>query len=233
VWALLPVKRFATGKSRLSAVLTSQQRHELTCHMLSDVLSALRQAACIDTIVILSDEPGIAPILWATAAGRGGERLSHVERRRERYQGDVNRSLTAAIAEMPASADRILIIPADVPAVAPADIEALSCAHERLARRGTPSVVLVPAVADRGTNAVLTSRPLAIELQFGARHSLARHLESARRTGAAAQVLARPGLTRDIDRPDDLDWFAGGAFTGDTAAYLRRMQVQRMECAAS
>lgn len=232
MWALLPVKRFATGKSRLSAVLTSQQRSELTCHMLSDVLSALQRAACIDTIVILSDEPGIAPVLWATAARRGGEGHNNLERRRERCQGDVNRSLTAAIAEMPASVGRVLIVPADVPAISPADIEALSRAHERLTRAGTPGVVLVPAVADRGTNAVLTSRPLAIDLQFGVVHSLARHLESARRNGVTAQVVARPGLTRDIDRPDDLDWFAGEAFPGHTSMYLHHTLARRTGCEA-
>src|ERR1700731_1719358 len=112
MWVLLPVKRFAAGKSRLATVLSGTQRAELTCCMLQDVLSALRRSSSVKKVLVLSNESGIDDIL--SVAG--------VERLRESREGDLNWSLMAAAATLPLHAGRILFLPSDVPAVSPRDI---------------------------------------------------------------------------------------------------------------
>lgn len=203
MWALLPVKRFEAGKSRLAAVLSQKQRVELTCRMLADVLDALRYSRCVERIVVLSNEPGIDGVL----------RAAGVVRSPEAQQGDLNKSLMAAATGLPSSVERLLILPSDVPAVRAADIEALAKAH----REG---LVLCAATVDGGTNALLSSLPLPIPLQFGER-SLSRHLDYAWQHRVAAQVVLRPGLARDMDRPADLEWLADSTHSGRAAAYVR------------
>lgn len=201
MWALVPVKRLAASKSRLASVLSQSQRAELTCRMLEDVLHALRCAPSVKKIVVLSNEPCIDGA------------LAGVERYAEAEEGDVNRSLAAAITSMPLSTQRVLILPADIPGVRAEDIDALAKAHQE-------GVLVCPAVVDGGTNALLTSLPLPITLQFGER-SFARHLHAARLRGVVVQTMLRPALARDVDRPADLDWLRGIAHPGRAATYVR------------
>lgn len=214
MWALLPVKRLATGKSRLAAVLSNAYRTELMCRMLEDVLNALQRARCVERIIVLSNERGIDKIL----------RAAGVERRPEAEEGDLNRSLTAAVAGLPTSTGRVLILPADIPAVRAADIEALSQAHGA-------GIVLCPAAVDGGTNALLSSWPLVISLQFGTA-SLARHLADARSKGLAAELAWRHRLARDMDRPCDLEWLANSSCSGRAASYVRQLLPRPAELRA-
>jgi 2-phospho-L-lactate guanylyltransferase len=214
LWVLLPVKRFAAGKSRLAEVLVEAERIELTCRMLADVLETLRGTPCIQGIRVLSNESRIDGLLTA----------AQIERLPEAHEGNVNESLMVAAAALPPSARRVLILPADVPNVSTADIEALRNAH-------VEGVVLSPAKVDAGTNALMSSLPLPIPLQFGPA-SLTRHLESARRRGVPVRVISRLGLAHDIDRPDDLLWLANAAKFGAAGAYVRELLRRTAECEA-
>jgi len=205
VWVLLPVKRFASGKSRLAEALPEAERAELTCRMLADVLKVLRSTRCIEGIRVLSNELRIDPIL----------KTARAERSPEDHEGDLNKSLMAAAAALPSRACRVLVLPSDVPTVSPADIEVLSDAH-------IEGLVLSPATVDAGTNALLSSLPLPIPLQFGPA-SLTRHLESARRSRVPVRVVPRRGLARDIDRPADLLWLANTALPSTAGAYVRKL----------
>ena len=93
------------------------------------------------------------------------------------------------------------MIPADVPLITPADIELIVAAH-----RAAPSVTLVPASVDGGTNALACSPPGAVPICFGD-DSLRRHREAARACGIEPQILTLEHLAHDIDRPDDLATF--------------------------
>lgn len=209
MWALVPVKRLATSKSRLATVLSQAQRAELTYRMLEDVLHALRCAQRVKKIVVLSNEPDI------------GAALAGVECCPEVQEGDINRSLTTAIADLPETAGRVLILPADIPGVAAADIDALGETQQ-------DRVVLGPAIVDGGTNALLSPLPLAVPLCFGDR-SFACHLHAAQRRGVVVQAVLRPGLARDVDRPDDLVWLADPRQVGRAAAYVRSLSLESAE----
>jgi len=209
MWALVPVKRLAASKSRLASVLSQSERAELTCRMLEDVLHALRCAPSVKKIVVLSNERCIDGA------------LAGVERYPEAEEGDVNRSLAAAIESMPQSTQRVLILPADVPSVRADDIEALAKAHQE-------GVLVCPAVVDGGTNALLSSLPLPITLQFGER-SCARHVHAARVHGVAVQTMLRPALARDVDRPADLDWLTDVLHPGRATTYIRSLRGELAE----
>lgn len=93
-----------------------------------------------------------------------------------------------------AGVERLLILPADVPAVSRRDVAALFGCRED---------VVVASSRDGGTTAMLRSPPDAIETAFGP-DSARMHLEAAQTAGLKARH-ARPGsLQLDVDEYVDL-----------------------------
>jgi 2-phospho-L-lactate guanylyltransferase len=108
----------------------------------------------------------------------------------------------------------MLAIPADVPWITVADVEAIVLAH-----RTEPSVTLVPASKDGGTNALACSPSLAIPCRFG-EDSLREHREAARARGITAGLVRLERVGHDIDRPDDLADFLLRPSPTQSYAYL-------------
>jgi len=205
LWAVVPVKLFAHTKRRLMPVLSCDERTTLTRAMLKDVLSALMRASCLAGVIIVTGERSAA----AMARAAGAVVMNDGE----------NTGMNAAVAQ---GARRLaelrrsgmLAIPADVPWITAADVEAIALAH-----RAAPSVTLVPASRDAGTNALACSPPLAISCHFG-EHSLRKHREAARGEGITAGLLHLERVGHDIDRPDDLAEFLLRPSPTQSYAYL-------------
>lgn len=185
--AVLPVKRFANAKQRLAASLPADLRRSLAEAMVSDVLRALRRTKAIDEIVVVTAEP----IAGALATSQGAKVVGDPEER-----GHTEAALIG-IAAAPA-ADRVLLLPGDCPALAPADIEAVLGAAP-----GSPSVVVVPDRHGTGTNALVLTPPTAIRPAFGP-GSRARHDELAAEAGIRAVVASVDAFAMDVDTPEDL-----------------------------
>jgi len=211
MWALVPVKRFTVAKARLSAALPLPERVALTRLMLQDVLGVLSRAHCVERIVVLTNEPTIGDLPG----------LADTEIWPDRHEGNLNAGLAAAAAKFPAGCGRVLILPADVPAVDTTDVETLARIH----REG---IVLAPAVIDAGTNALLSVLPLPIEPQFGP-GSLAAHLAIANQRRVGARVFPCLSLARDIDRPEDLEWLAESRSRCLSCRHLRHVLRRRTE----
>ncbi len=94
-------------------------------------------------------------------------------------------------------ASTMLLLPADIPLVTKADIEAL------LAEHTCPGVSLAAAGSDGGTNALLVSPPTIIAPAFGD-NSCQRHIAHAREQGLQPAVVNSPGLNLDIDTAEDI-----------------------------
>lgn len=192
VWAVIPVKRFAAAKTRLSPVLDANERAELARLMFEDVIEAV--TACSDvlagTLVITID-----PEAAALARRRDAFVVGDVSER------GVNDALNRGLRYLEATADGVIVVPSDIPQIAgPALVESAAAIA-----RG-PAVALVRAVDDGGTN-LLACRPLgAIKPQFGPR-SFDQHHRAALQAGAAIHRLHLPELSLDIDRPEDLRQF--------------------------
>jgi 2-phospho-L-lactate guanylyltransferase len=120
---------------------------------------------------------------------------------------DLNAALHLAQASAEqAGAEALLIIPADVPLLTPADGVALvaALAAGRASVAGSQAAgVIVPSHDGSGTNALGITLPSPLPFQFGS-SSFAHHQESARRLGIHLHVHTSPTLALDIDTPADL-----------------------------
>ena len=188
VFAVIPVRPPGEGKSRLETVLDRSARAALTRLMFSRVLEAVLGAAVAGVIVVSRD----AAILRSAGAA-GAFALN---------EGDglgLNEALAAArSAAMARGADALLVLPADLPCLDTADVDALLSVGAAGAR-----VVIGPDAAGDGTNALLLRPPDALPFRFGIA-SFARHTEAARAAGIEPAVLRRPNLGFDVDTPGDL-----------------------------
>ena len=107
-----------------------------------------------------------------------------------------NEGLVHALARVPTPGG-VTFLAADLPAVTTADVEALLEA-------APPHGVAIARARDAGTNALVIVPPRLIVPSFGAPRSAAVHATLAAAAGAAAVVVDRPGLSLDLDTPEDL-----------------------------
>jgi 2-phospho-L-lactate guanylyltransferase len=57
LWAIIPIKPFSRGKSRLSCVLSDQERENLNHNLLNRSINCLKQVKEIDQIIVISHDP--------------------------------------------------------------------------------------------------------------------------------------------------------------------------------
>lgn len=205
LWAVVPVKWLSRTKRRLIPLLSSHERVALARAMLQDVLSALTRTSALAGVMVITGDVGAT----AMAHAAGAAVIADTE----------NAGTTAAVTVAAQHLDGMgregmLVIPADVPLITPADIEMILAAH-----RIAPSVTLVPASVDGGTNALACSPPSVVPFCFG-RDSFRRHREAARARGIEPETLRLERVGHDIDRPDDLATFLLRPSLTKTYAYL-------------
>lgn len=206
-WAVVPVKGAPSAKSRLAEGLSADERAALARHMAEDVLAALAAARGLDGIALL------APPAVAAQFGAGLRLLA------DDPAAGLNGNLDAAAATLAREgAGTLLVVHADLPLLAAADVEALLAAH-RAAAAGGPAVTLAPAAADGGTNGLAVSPPGALPGRFGP-DSARRHAEAARARGIRCTSVALPGFARDVDTVDDVAWLCATPGGGRTREYL-------------
>jgi 2-phospho-L-lactate guanylyltransferase len=191
IWAAVPVKEFAGAKQRLASLLTPEQRQTLAAAMLEDVLAALANAPLAGIMVNTVD-----PIAKELARHYGARVVT--EGARDGHTGAVMAMAHILGAE---GREGMLTVPGDIPRVTVAEIAAVI-----EARRPSPSVTIVPAHDERGSNAVLCSPPNVMQLRFGD-DSFVPHLAAARALGIEPTIVKLSGIGLDIDQPDDVRAF--------------------------
>ncbi|MFQ5894666.1 MAG: 2-phospho-L-lactate guanylyltransferase [Nitrospinota bacterium] len=187
--AVLPVRPLKEAKSRLAGLLSARERRALVRWMLERVLRALLEATAVDRVLVVSRD---AEVLEAVRSAGALTLL-------ERGEG-LNGALAAARRRAAQwGADSLLVIPADLPLLAPDDVDALVGAAEDGA-----AVVAAPCPVDGGTNALLLRPPGALPFAFG-EGSFERHRSLARKRGLTFATHHSPPLALDIDRAEDLE----------------------------
>lgn len=188
-WALIPVKPLRLAKSRLSQVLSPEERQMFAETMLRHVLSVVGDVPQIaGTLVISRDNHALA-----LAREYGAKTVQ------ETGSPELNTALmraTSIIASWRSSA--VLVLPADLPLIATEDVIGILDASE-----GLSSVVLATDRNKDGTNALLVSPPGLIDYAYG-EGSFKRHAMMARDAGATVSVYESPRLLQDIDLPEDI-----------------------------
>lgn len=190
VWAVVPVKAFARGKSRLGGVLADATRTAFARGLFDHVATTLKAAPSVRKIVVVTSDSLVA------------ERASHhglhvVE---DPPEPGLARVVDRGRAEAEArGAGATLVCMSDLPHLSVSEIEAVIEALREAA------VVVVPDLADAGTNVLATAPAFAMPSCFGNPDSFVRHLGTAARHGLVARTLRLPGLCFDVDGPEDLE----------------------------
>ncbi len=197
VWALVPVKRFDLGKSRLGEVLDEAARSELSRAMfdrvVGQVLGPLVAAGELAGALVVTDGEDVA----ARALTRGAEPLLSPGVGPQRKLGAV---VDEALAVLTArGADAALVIMGDLPALEADDVRALKALLEG------HDLVLAPDAAGTGTNALALRLPPPMPTRFPGGDSLADHVADAHAHGLHLVLCERPGLRFDVDQPQDYE----------------------------
>jgi 2-phospho-L-lactate guanylyltransferase len=188
VIAVVVARTGMTAKRRLSGELSPPERAQLALVMLDRVLTACDQAQ-LDGVILVTDTPAGAQL----GARHGARTLADAGE-------DLNAAVLAGLeAAAGAGADTVVVLPGDVPLVAPSDIRALVEAVGQAPR----ALAVAPDRAGIGTNALLLRPPLLIQPAFGP-GSCRRHIEAGQAAGAVTVEVHRTGLAVDIDTPADL-----------------------------
>ena len=110
--AIVPVKPFKEGKSRLNGVLTNDERYLLNLHSLKRTIRILSNLEDIDEIIVISRDPEVL------AYGRNEGAVTIMENN----QG-LNRALYQVNNTLDKSCDRVLVIPTDLPLLSMEDVQ--------------------------------------------------------------------------------------------------------------
>jgi 2-phospho-L-lactate/phosphoenolpyruvate guanylyltransferase len=190
--ALAPFKALDQAKSRLDSALGPTDRRALARWMAMRVVGALRESGVVDSIGVVSADPVLIrqwpddPLVAVVhATSRGLNRDLEAGRRWALRQG----------------ADALLVALGDLPLLTGAAV------REMVALAGLPAraqtVVIAPDRLQDGTNLLLMTPPDLMAFAYG-RHSLARHLNAARRVGVEPAIFRSEETGFDVDTPADL-----------------------------
>jgi 2-phospho-L-lactate guanylyltransferase len=191
IWAVVPVKSPAAAKQRLSPLLDRCERQRLAYAMVEDVLAACVDARRLAGIAVVTADAAVA----ALAEAAGALVIAEAQER------GTNAAVEAGIRAVSAVASGVVVLPADVPHVTAASIDAAA----RLGAR-PKALVLVPASRDNGTNLLACTPPDLIRPSFGP-GSFVRHRLLAERAGIEPLLPSLGALDLDLDRPEDLARF--------------------------
>ena len=186
--ALIAIKERSRCKTRLAEVLSPAARIDLVRAMLSSVLHAAQNAQTVHSVLVISPERDILPADIPVLADTGDS---------------LNNALMQAyrvVREF--GCHEIVVLPADLPEIMPADIDALVLAGR------TGGFAIAPDGPGVGTNALCLTSPAPFQFQFGP-DSQNLHLREAQRLGLNPRVVRLPGLELDVDSPTDLERMEG------------------------
>lgn len=187
MFALVPVKDPALGKSRLAAVLDGPARAALNLELTQRTFECCAAAFGPERTVVVTASASVA----ADAASRG---FAVVD---EPSPGDLNRALALASRHaIERGAEALLVVPVDLVRITAGALREVSRALD------TPGCVLVPDRHGTGTN-LLGLRPARADLfRFGGR-SLEAHRRAAEGAGLEVRVHTDAPLALDLDTPED------------------------------
>jgi 2-phospho-L-lactate guanylyltransferase len=186
--AIVPVKPFHEGKSRLMGVLTDEERYQLNLHCLKRTINILADLEDIDEIIVISRDPE------ALENARNLGARSLVEN-----NNGLNRALYQVNNTLDKTCDRILVVPTDLPLLSGQDIQKVMNLGQV-----KPAVVIVPDRRQKGTNALLVNPVGCIRYRFGS-CSAKKHTTEAQKRDIPVIITQIPGISLDLDQEEDLE----------------------------
>lgn len=192
VAAVIPVKPFVEGKSRLASILTDKQRATLNKNLYRHVLKTVIATAEINEVLVVSSDEEVLTL----AEEAGAHAILEGE------HSNLNAALEIARkAGMTLDATALLVVPADLVRLETSDLIAILSQAEKIDT--ARSIVIAPDASRDGTNALFLRPVDAIAFSFG-ENSFETHQKTAEETGCRIAIVERPNLSFDVDEPDDL-----------------------------
>jgi 2-phospho-L-lactate guanylyltransferase len=210
MWGIIPIKSLNQAKHRLKHVLYPDERQEFFKAMFEDVLSTMMSVPDFEQVAVAT----VCPAACIIAKKYGAIVLSTSQD--EGQTAAVERSAKILDAREITS---MLVIPGDVPLVTVEEIKIVLDLHEK-----APSMTIVPAQDELGSNCIALSPTIAAPLRFGP-NSYFPHLETARKLGLSLQSPKLPGLGLDIDTPEDLLVLSRQTVCTRAQEYLRKKKI--------
>jgi len=194
LWAIVPVKPLRRGKSRLSGVLSEDERTALNQSMLVNTIKTLKAVPEIDIILVVSRDPS------ALALAREYEARTVLEDGSPELNTALRRAAKVA---QTYQAHEILVLPADLPLIRPSDVQNF------IAHSGhPPEVIIAPDRRRDGTNALYINPADLIDFSYG-EGSFNLHIEKAKTAAARVEIVEDAAFALDLDLPEDLDYLHG------------------------
>jgi 2-phospho-L-lactate/phosphoenolpyruvate guanylyltransferase len=204
ICAILPVKSLRNAKQRLNGFLSIDDRETLARLLFRQTLAALCAAQGIDRVVVTTSDAEVSH----HARCAGVTVFEEIDQVSHSVSADA-----ACLRAKDMGASTAILVPIDVPTVAPADFT-------RLADAARPGLIVVPSADGTGTNALVRTPPDCIHSRFGP-GSFRAHCDQAIASGLTLDVLRLPGLMFDIDTPEDVAEFLASPRQCDVSSFLR------------
>lgn len=196
---LIPCKSLSEGKSRLSPVLSGEERAALCKRFLLETLALASAVSRSEDVRVVSSDPDAVQLAADFCVSSLGD-----------PDGDLNNALMRAVERLigPDLLEEhrdVLVLPIDLVLATPTQLNRV------LAFAG--DLVMTPDRAGCGTNLLRVSGRIARDFRFQyGENSAARHLAEAQRLGLRSEVLRDPDLGFDVDTPTDYAaWIANRA----------------------
>jgi 2-phospho-L-lactate/phosphoenolpyruvate guanylyltransferase len=196
---LIPVKKLADAKQRLSPHYSASARRALADALWQDFFEVVAEVRRVDRVFVVSAEPEVL----RQARHFGWEALAE--------ERQVSESVSVDLASRRCSergVASLLRLPVDLPLARVEDIESLF-QHAQ----DSATAVIAPSRDGDGTNALLRKPPTLFPSRFGP-GSFKKHLREARRARAIIYVLRNRRLEVDVDEFSDLEILGGQELRG-------------------
>lgn len=188
LWAIVPVKPLRRGKSRLSEILSEDERAHLNHQLFVHTIDILKQVDAITDILVVSRDSNVLTeardLQVRTVTENGTPELNTALRR-------------ATLFSKVFSTEGVLIVPADLPLMTPEDVSEFLDA-----RTEPPCIVIAPDRRRQGTNLLFTKPADLLTFSYG-KESFDRHLELAKEKQAQVVIIENERIALDLDLPED------------------------------
>jgi 2-phospho-L-lactate guanylyltransferase len=189
--AIVPVKRFERGKSRLASMLDVVERVKLCGLLLDDTLSTINKAASISEVIVVSSDKRAEGI----SKTHGAVFL------KEYVDRGVNKAVSIADNYCNAAgANATIVIPQDLPLLTPADIDMICNTAEEYEK----CLAICPSLRYDGSNALLR-RPSNLIKTYYDNNSFDMHIKAAKKIRANLKIILSRRIMTDLDTIEDAE----------------------------
>lgn len=192
LWVVIPVKPLRRSKSKLTNILSEDDRTLLNFQMYENTLKVLSEIKIPHQELVVSKDSSVLSLA----------RSYNAKTLQEDGDSGLNGALKKSIQVIGAySAQKVMVLPADLPFITREDLEGVMSYDGE-----NPFLLISPDRKMSGTNLLFVAPPDLIDFSFGA-GSFERHVRQAQLHNATIEVRKFNGSELDIDSPEDFELF--------------------------